>query len=86
MSEVQVGWYVVAVFFSSFQDEKLSGFFFLFNRLSEYAPTYFDLSSFPDGEMKRALERANKKSKGKMAQLDGSDKKTNPRKKAKFEA
>ena len=36
--------------------------------------------------MKRALERANKKSKGKMAQLDGSDKKTIPRKKAKFEA
>ena len=65
--------------------KKLSGFL-LFNRLSEYAPTYFDLSSFPDGEMKRALERANKKSKGKMAQLDGSDKKTNPRKKAKFEA
>jgi hypothetical protein len=62
----------------------------LINRLSEYAPTYFDLASFPDGEMKRALERANKKFKGKVApvkaQLDGSDNKTNARKKAKLEA
>ena len=34
-----------------------------FTRLSEYAPTYFDLSSFPEGEMKRALERARNKGK-----------------------
>jgi hypothetical protein len=30
-------------------------------RLSEFAPTYFDLASFPKGEMKQALERAAKK-------------------------
>ena len=60
--------------------KKLSG---LIDRLSEYAPTYFDLSSFPDGEMKRALERATKK-KGK-GLLDGSDNKGS-RKKAKLEA
>ena len=69
---------------------KLSGSASIFgiDRLSEYAPTYFDLSSFPEGEMKRALERARKKTvfdgavpKKKKAQsgkkskepLDGSD-------------
>ena len=81
---------------------KLSGLllsFFWLDRLSEYAPTYFDLSSFPEGEMKKALERAKKKklldggvsSKKVKAQLekkdnDGSDNITNARKKAKHEA
>lgn len=59
---------------------------FLLDRLSEYAPTYFDLSTFPDGEMKRALERAKNKGKallegGNRKLLDGSDNKA--RKKAK---
>ena len=65
---------------------------FSLDRLNEYAPTYFDLTSFPDGEMKRALERANKKSKGKVAQGEKKDKvqldkKTNSRqrRKAKLE-
>lgn len=81
---------------------KLSGFVSIFgiDRLSEYAPTYFDLSSFPEGEMKRALERARKKTlfdgavpKKKKAQLeksrDGSDDRgnsTKSNKKAKLEA
>ena len=30
-------------------------------RLLEYAPNYFDLSTFPDGETKRALLRVQKK-------------------------
>ncbi|KAJ7796641.1 P-loop containing nucleoside triphosphate hydrolase protein [Mycena olivaceomarginata] len=33
--------------------------------LLEYAPTYFDLSSFPDGESKRALQRVVNKKAGK---------------------
>ena len=45
----------------------------LCSRLSEFAPAYFDLASFSDGEMKRALQRAaDKKSRAYM--LDGSDK------------
>ena len=71
-----------------------------FDRLSEYAPTYFDLSTFPDGEMKRALERARKskvkaqadggknskvKAQLEMKQPDGSDNITKARKKVKHE-
>jgi hypothetical protein len=33
-----------------------------FKRLLEYAPLYYELSSFPEGEVKRALLRAGKKS------------------------
>lgn len=86
MSEVQVGWYVVLFLFlfCFVVQSELSGF--LLDRLSEYAPTYFDLSTFPDGEMKRALERAKNKGKallegGNRKLLDGSDNKA--RKKAK---
>ena len=43
-------------------------------RLCELAPTYFDLASFPDGEIKRALQRANNK-KGKTKGTTGSDNK-----------
>lgn len=34
-------------------------------RLLEYAATYFDVSSFPDGETKRALQRIVNKRAGK---------------------
>ncbi|KAJ7905394.1 P-loop containing nucleoside triphosphate hydrolase protein [Mycena olivaceomarginata] len=40
--------------------------------LLEYAPTYFDLSSFPDGETKRALQKVVNKKAGK-ANRDGAD-------------
>ena len=33
----------------------------LIPRLLEYAPQYYDLSGFPDGETKRALQKANAK-------------------------
>jgi len=49
--------------------------------LSEFAPTYFDLAGFPDGEMKRALERAAAKKNGKVYMQDGSDKKGKTKKK-----
>lgn len=39
------------------------------NRLIEYAANYFDLTTFPDGETKRALQRAWNKRTGK---VDGS--------------
>ena len=85
MSEVQVGWYVF-IFFIDFKKTEWFRY-----RLSEFAPTYFDLSTFPDGEMKRALERAKNKGKAlpdgkkkvKAQQLDGSDNITKVRKKAK---
>ncbi|KAK7014946.1 putative pre-mRNA-splicing factor ATP-dependent RNA helicase prp43 [Favolaschia claudopus] len=40
--------------------------------LLDFAQTYFDLSSFPDGETKRALDRVVKKRAGK-ANRDGGD-------------
>ncbi|KAI6103800.1 P-loop containing nucleoside triphosphate hydrolase protein [Pisolithus croceorrhizus] len=46
--------------------------------LLEYAPLYFDLATFPDGETKRALQRAANKRSGKFRgneRLDGSSKK-----------
>lgn len=36
-------------------------------RLLEFAPSYFDLSSFPDGETKRALQKVMNKKLGKSA-------------------
>lgn len=44
----------------------------IFLRLLEYAQTYFDLSSFPDGETKRALQKVVNKRAGK-ANRDGAD-------------
>lgn len=41
-------------------------------RLLEYAPLYFDLKAFPDGETKRALVRADAKRRGTYAELAGS--------------
>jgi pre-mRNA-splicing factor ATP-dependent RNA helicase DHX15/PRP43 len=45
---------------------------FWFFRLLEYATTYFDLSSFPDGETKRALMRVANKKAGKANRVDGT--------------
>lgn len=43
-------------------------------RLIEYATNYFDLSSFPDGETKRALQRVVNKKAGKAsARVDEGD-------------
>lgn len=39
-------------------------------RLLDYAPTYFDIKTFPDGETKRALVRVANKRAGKMDRLD----------------
>ncbi len=36
------------------------------NRLVEFAANYFDLATFPDGETKRALQRAWNKRTGKV--------------------
>lgn len=45
------------------------------SRLLEFAPSYYELASFPDGETKRALLRSsNKKPKGDKPQ-DGERKK-----------
>ncbi|KAJ7710009.1 P-loop containing nucleoside triphosphate hydrolase protein [Mycena rosella] len=40
--------------------------------LLEYATTYFDLSSFPDGETKRALQRVVNKKAGKANRVEGT--------------
>ncbi|KAJ7489809.1 P-loop containing nucleoside triphosphate hydrolase protein [Mycena galericulata] len=40
--------------------------------LLEYATTYFDLSSFPDGETKRALQRVVNKKTGKTNRSEGT--------------
>jgi pre-mRNA-splicing factor ATP-dependent RNA helicase DHX15/PRP43 len=41
-------------------------------RLLEFAETYFDLSSFPDGDTKRALQRVMNKRAGKAGgRVDG---------------
>jgi hypothetical protein len=43
-------------------------------RLIEYATNYFDLSSFPDGETKRALQRVVNKKAGKApGRVDGGN-------------
>jgi pre-mRNA-splicing factor ATP-dependent RNA helicase DHX15/PRP43 len=49
-------------------------------RLVDYAPTYFDLSSFPDGETKRALQRALNKKAGKSSQRNGDNRDAKRRK------
>ncbi|KAJ7156069.1 P-loop containing nucleoside triphosphate hydrolase protein [Mycena crocata] len=40
--------------------------------LIDYAQTYFDLSTFPDGETKRALQKVTNKKAGKANRLDGT--------------
>jgi len=47
----------------------------LYGRLIEFAGNYFDLSTFPNGETKRALQRAVAKKAGKPYMADGSNKK-----------
>ncbi|KAJ4470361.1 P-loop containing nucleoside triphosphate hydrolase protein [Lentinula edodes] len=50
--------------------------------LLEYAPVYFDLASFPEGETKRALQRVANKRRGIS---NGGGEETRPRKKPKKE-
>ena len=45
----------------------------------EYAPNYFDLSTFPDGETKRALLRVQKKRSLKAVDGGGSGSVSNGR-------
>ena len=51
----------VFLFIAEYMKLSSTASIFGIDRLNEYAPTYFDLSSFPEGEMKRALKRARKK-------------------------
>lgn len=39
-------------------------------RLVEFAPVYFDLATFPDGEAKRALQRISAKKAGKFGRVE----------------
>ena len=43
------------------------------SRLFDYAHSYFDLASFPDGETKRALQRIVNKRAGKAAGRTDND-------------
>jgi pre-mRNA-splicing factor ATP-dependent RNA helicase DHX15/PRP43 len=44
---------------------------YIYFRLLEFAPFYFDLKTFPDSEMKRVLQRSlNKKLGGPVARSD----------------
>lgn len=54
-------------------------------RLLEYAPTYFDLTGFPESEAKRALQRIVNKMSGKVGnRLDsGGDEKREKKKRKK---
>lgn len=40
------------------------------HRLIEFAPVYFDHTSFPDGEAKRALQRLTAKKAGKFGRVE----------------
>jgi hypothetical protein len=42
-------------------------------RLLEYAPQYYDLSAFTDGETKLALQRVYAKKYGKLPKMDKVD-------------
>ena len=53
VSEVKPEWYVCTFFLASYGITDCS-------RLLEIAPNYFDISSFPEGETKRALQRVAK--------------------------
>lgn len=56
----------------------------LYFRLLEYAPTYFDIKSFPDGEAKRALQRVVNKLSGKAgSRIDSGTEDKRERKKRK---
>ena len=45
-------------------------------RLLEYAPLYYDMSSYPDGETKKVFQRIQMKQRGKSAGgADGQPKK-----------
>ena len=43
-----------------------------FFRLLDYASTYFDLSTFSDGETKRALQRVVNKRANKVSRTEGN--------------
>ena len=68
VSEVRPEWYALAALGEAFVTNAPS-------RLIEYARSYFDLSTFPDGETKRALQRVINKRAGKSSARfdDGKD-------------
>ena len=67
MSEVRPEWYAFTALRETFVTN-------VFSRLLDYAGNYFDLSTFPDGETKRALQRIVNKRSGKFsARIDGKD-------------
>ena len=67
MSEVRPEWYALAALRETFVTNSTS-------RLFEIAGNYFDLSTFADGETKRALQRIVNKRAGKFsARIDGKD-------------
>ncbi|KAH7886626.1 P-loop containing nucleoside triphosphate hydrolase protein [Phlebopus sp. FC_14] len=51
--------------------------------LLEYAPVYFDLSTFKDGETKRTLQRVANKRAGKVGRIEASEEPSKKRKKMK---
>ncbi|KZT30283.1 P-loop containing nucleoside triphosphate hydrolase protein [Neolentinus lepideus HHB14362 ss-1] len=53
--------------------------------LLEFAPQYYDLQTFAEGETKRALQRIVNKKMGKADRIDGSGKSERPKKRAKRE-
>ncbi|KAF8803325.1 P-loop containing nucleoside triphosphate hydrolase protein [Phlegmacium glaucopus] len=70
VSEVQVDWYVVLYCISmALENAHRCGGHSL-HRLFEYASNYFDLTTFPDGQIKQALQRASKKRNGRRGHLD----------------
>ena len=65
VSEVRPEWYALAALREAFVTN-------ISSRLLEYAGNYFDLSTFPDGETKRALQRVINMRAGKSsASIDG---------------
>lgn len=65
MADVKPEWYVLdlVVFRDVETDDGV-------HRLIEFAPIYFDLTSFPDGEAKRALQRVATKKAGKFGRVE----------------
>ena len=79
LSEVRPEWYALAALREAFVTN-------ISSRLLEYAGNYFDLSTFPDGETKRALQRVINKRAGKSSASIDSGKDNRKAKKKKNRA
>lgn len=81
-TEVKPEWYALSFDFSIRADMLTQCvWYWSVDRLLDFAPTYFDLTTMPDGETKRAIQRVIAKREGKLKSAGHEEKREKKKRK-----